>query len=321
MKMLFFEVDKKQELYFRKSFPHDELYFYDYPLTQKTIPAAHSDALVISIFVHSHITKLVLERFQKLALLLSRTTGSDHIDCIETQKRNICVKTLPLYATQAVAEYTFALLLTLLRKIIVATDHKQKHDYETLRGYELAQKKIGIIGFGMIGKAVASIAQAFSMKILVYDPYCQMIQEGISFVSLDELLQQTEIITVHAPLTKKTWHMLNKETLQRCKKGSFLINTARGGIIDTLALVEALKNNIFEGVALDVLEEESEHFLSLIESSQVDKEHYNVVLANEYLAQHPKVIISPHNAFNTVEALDRSMQETYNCIEAWRKAQ
>ncbi len=321
MKMLFFEVDEKQELYFKKAFPHDELYFYTNPLTAKTIPAHQADAQVISIFVHSHTTKTILDQFPKLALLLTRTTGFDHIDCVAAKERNICVYALPTYATQAVAEYTFALLLALLKKIVVACKKNEEHDYDLLQGTELAGKTIGIIGLGMIGTAVARIANGFSMKVIAYDPCCSSSEVPVSFVSLGDLLQQADVVSLHVPLNATTKHMLNRESMKQCKQGSYLINTARGGVIETAALIELLENNTLAGVALDVLEEEffTHHILALLRSAESTGEECKVVMENMYLMQHPRVIISPHNAFNSTEALDRSMKETVERIEAWKK--
>ena len=264
MKMLFFEVNEEQKLSFKKAFPHDELYCFEYPLSLTTVPTEHNDAQLISIFLNSKITGEIVDKFPKLEAIFSRTTGSDHIDCQVTQKKNISIYTLPRYATQAVAEYTFALILALMRKIMIAcgTNNESKK-YDILIGSELAHKTIGVIGFGRIGSAVAQIAHGFSMNVLVYDPCCSSsLMKDVALVSLQELLQQSDVVTLHVPLTKTTHHMLNRESMKYCKQGAYLINTARGGIIETAALLEALNSKRLAGAALDVLEEEFFHFAS-----------------------------------------------------------
>ncbi len=321
MKMLFFEVDTKQELYFKKAFPHDELFFYQEPIPLKTIPNDQFDAQVISTAIRSSLTKEIFDLFPYLKAVISRTTGSDHIDCVAAQEKNICVYTLPTYATQAVAEYTFALLLALVRKVALASESIERENYGFLRGSELADKTLGIIGFGMIGKAVARIALGFSMKVIVYDPQCNLSELSVSFVSCTALLERSDVISVNVPLTNSTKYMLNSEAMRSIKKGSYLVNTSRGGVIETRALIDALENNILGGVALDVLEEEffTYHPLALLRYVQATKEVYKKVLENNYLMKHPRAIISPHYAFNSQEALERSMQETKECIEAWKK--
>jgi D-lactate dehydrogenase len=173
----------------------------------------------------------------------------------------------------------------------------------------------------MIGTAVARIANGFSMKVIAYDPCCTSSEVPVTFVSLDDLLRQADVVSLHVPLNATTKHMLNRESMKQCKQGSYLINTARGGVIETAALIELLENNILAGVALDVLEEEffTHHLLALLRSTELTREECKVVMENRYLMQHPRVIISPHNAFNSKEALDRSMKETVTCIEAWKK--
>ena len=322
MKMLFFEITFEQEEILRKAFAHDELFFFSSPLTKNNIPQQAHDADIISVFVFSMLSKEVLACFPTLKAVFSRTTGSDHLDCHALQERSIKVFTLPCYATQSVAEYTFALMLTIMRKVLPLRDlTKEQKNYEVLCGSELAYKTLGIIGLGNIGSAVANIAQGFSMKVIAYDP-CKTSAEGVELTSLQELLPTADIITVHVPLNEQTKHMLNAQTLAHCKRGFFLINTARGAIIETSALIELLEKDHVGGIALDVLEEEffTFHRSSLMHASHLSKETYKTVCQNSYLMNHPRVFVSYHNAFNTHESQQRALQETIECIKDWKKA-
>ena len=320
MKMLFFEVTSEQEEILKKAFERDEVYFFSYPLTQKNIPQQARDPDVISVFIFSIINKEVLAHFPKLKALFSRTTGADHLDCRAIQERGIKTYTLPCYATQAVAEYTFALMLTIMKKTIPFRElTRAQKNYEAIMGVELAGKTLGIIGLGNIGSAVANIARGFSMSIIAYDP-CKTSADDVKLVPLNELLQQADIITVHVPLNDQTKHMLNAQTLKQCKRGFFLINTARGGVIETSALIELLEKNLVGGIALDVLEEEFFTFhMSVLMHTSLAQTAYKTICQNTYLINHPRVFISYHNAFNTLESQRRALHETIDCINNWRK--
>jgi D-lactate dehydrogenase len=252
----------------------------------------------------------------------------DHIDLNYCQEHNIIVKNIPDYGSQSVAEYTFALLLSLIRKIYQAYHQIRESNsfkLDGLEGEELFQKTIGVIGTGRIGKKVIQIANGFQMKILAYDkfPDEKLVKEfKVSYVSLEELLKNSDIITLHLPLTEETFHLLNKNNISLIKKGAYLINTARGGLIETEALYWALKNNILKGAALDVLEgeedikEEQELLLKNLEDKRA-----KVLLYNHAFIDMENVLISPHNAFNTKEALKRIIEETVSFIQDFLKNQ
>ena len=219
---------------------------------------------------------------------------------------SIC--TVPLYGKHTVAEYTFGLMIGVMRKIYEAYARVRDHNFsrEGLCGSDLYGKTVGVIGTGDIGAHVVKLATAFGMKVCACDmkPNEQLSCEtGCTYQSLSDLLSQSDIITIHVPYNKGTHRLINEENIMQCKKGSFLINTARGPIVQTSAIVKALKEEILAGAGLDVLEEEGvmAHEDSLLETHPC-KEILETVLENNYLIEHPHVIVTPHNAFNSYEA-------------------
>jgi len=225
-----------------------------------------------------------------------------------------------------VAEYTFALLLCLIRKVYNSYQRIRESgsfSLEGLRGEELFGKTIGIIGTGRIGVEVIKIAKGFSMNVIAYDKYPkeELVQElDFKYVSFEELLSQSDIITLHIPYNKETHHLLNKDNLSKTKKGVYIINTARGGIIETQALYQALKKSQIAGAALDVLEEEGnlkEEQRMLLEEEDIPPEKLKTLLANHIFIDLDNVIISSHNAFNTKEALQNIVITTMENIQSY----
>ena len=285
----------------------------------------NKEAEILSVFVDSQVDSKVMDQFPNLSLIATRSTGFDNIDITEAKNRNITVCNVPSYGECTVAEYTFGLILMLSRKIHISTNKFIELGLITnsnIRGFDLFDKTIGVIGTGKIGKRVISIAKGFGMKILAYDanPDKKAISElGVQYVDLDHLLRHSDVVTLHLPYSKQTHHLINQESLKLMRKEALLINTSRGGIIDTNALVEALDNGTIAGAGLDVLEEENiiKDETAFIMSK--DKSHHNLctIVADHALMKMPNVIITPHNAYNTVEALDRILDITTQNIIAW----
>ncbi len=283
---------------------------------------------ILSCFVFSEISASLLQQLPKLKMIATRSTGIDHIDLEACRKRNVHVANVPLYGERTVAEHTFALILALSRKIILSVEKTRSGSFslDGLRGTDLYGKTLGIIGTGNIGRHVAQIACGFEMKILAYDllPDPEVMKKWkVNYVELPELLQKSDIITLHVPYQKNTHHLINSTHLPLIKKGSFLINTSRGGVVETEALVRGLSEGVFGALGLDVLEsepkirEERELLSTLF---QGDLQSVTTLLANEYLLHHhPNVIITPHNAFNTKEALERILKTSLENIESFQK--
>ena len=187
--------------------------------------------------------------------------------------------------------------------------------HDNLRGFDLAGKTIGVVGCGHIGVHVIRMANGFGMKVLGFDAHqdAELAQKlNFTYVPLDELLATSDIITIHVPYNAHTHHLINRENIAKMKKGVYLVNTARGAVVETEALVEAIKNGIIAGAALDVLEEEGDmnDELSLLTSPHPKESELKTVLENHYLINHPRVIVTPHVAFNTDEAILRILDTT-----------
>ncbi len=253
----------------------------------------------VSIKSQSKITTDILNRYPKLALIITRTIGTDHIDISECKKRNIVVFHLLDYGAYAIAEHAFALLLTGCRRVVEAQKYIQKgiFSYKGLLGTTLCGKTLGVIGTGKIGLEVIIRAQAFGMKVISYDVSQNTHAAeklGFDYVSLDELLMRSDCISLHAPYTKETHHLINEQTIQKMKDQVILINTARGGLVDTSALIKNIKK--FHFIGLDVLEDE-QSFTKLHPLLRCDN-----------------VILTPHIAFYTDETIKRIGKETMECV-------
>jgi D-lactate dehydrogenase len=324
MKIAFFEVNKVQQEAFQKAFKNDELYFFEGELSQDALGKA-CDAEVISVFVCSLVTKSVLDFFPYLKLIATRSTGYDHIDLEAAAQRNIVVCNVPIYADVAVAEYAFALLLSLSRKIYEAcyrVEHEHSFSLKNLQGFDLSGKTLGVIGTGNIGKHVIKIAKGFNMHVLACDIFPDEAfakYVGFEYMNFIEVLKNSDVISLHVPLNKKTYHMINLETIDYIKQGAYVINTARGGLIETQALIKALSKGIISGAALDVIEQKCSTLDPLpLFFGQCTTEQRNSVLGNYYLIQHPRVLVSPHNAFNSAQADERLIKTTIENIESWK---
>jgi D-lactate dehydrogenase len=321
MKIGFFELEGWEKDLIEKNLGQNELFFSSEKIDDLNLPEKN-DFDIISIFVDSRINSTVLNHFPNLKCIATRSTGFDHIDILECQKRNITVLYVPGYGDNTVAEYAFGLLLNLTRKIYQAVDRIKEtgsFDLKDLRGIDLKGKTIGIIGTGRIGKEAIKIAHGFGMNVLAYDLYPnEELAKNLNFkyVSLDELLANSDVISIHCPYTPQSHHLINKENIFKIKKGAYLINTARGGIVETEALVLGLQNGILAGAGLDVLEEEGEtkDELFTLVSRHPKEEELKVMLENYILMKMPNVLISPHNAFNSQEALERILKTTLDNI-------
>ena len=280
---------------------------------------------VLSVFVNHEVRRDHIEAMPNLKLIATRSTGYDHIDMEAARERGVTVATVPSYGEHTVAEYTFALLLALSRKIFESYEQVREQgsfSNDGLRGFDLNEKTIGVIGTGKIGRNVIRIAQGFSMNVLAYDVFPDndaAMHMGFSYTDFDDLLGRSDIISLHAPYNEHTHHMINEENVRHIKHGSYLVNTARGGLVQTSALVRALSEGIISGAALDVLEEEGVcgDELQLLESPHPSAEELRVVLSNHFLIDHPRVIITPHNAFNTEEAIMRIVDTTVANIRSF----
>jgi D-lactate dehydrogenase len=319
-KLAFFELEKWEELIVRQHFPKHKIQFFNKRLSSVNAGKIRGVG-AIAIFIYSSITESLLKKLPKLKFIATMSTGFDHIDLAACKRRNIKVSNVPFYGENTVAEHTFALILALSRKIVSSIERTRRGNFslDGIRGFDIKNRTIGVIGTGHIGLHVLRMAKGFEMKMLAYDPKRNMAEAkrlGFKYVDLDELLKDSDIVTLHAPYNKHTYHLINSSNMKKMKKGAYLINTARGGLVETTALLKALNSGRLAGAGIDVLEEES----SIKEEKQLLSRHFTpnlkTVLVNHILLNHEKVIITPHNAFNSAEALNRILDTTIGNIRA-----
>ncbi len=325
MKQAFVEIESWEKEPIQKAFPGEELTFSPKTITAKNA-AQFRDIEALSVFIYSKIDEAVLSKLPKLKLLTTRSTGFDHIDLDACKKREILVCNVPTYGENTVAEHTFALIMALSRKILDCVERTRKGSFDLtgLRGFDLKGKTLGVLGTGNIGKHVIRIGQGFEMNVVAFDafPNPQLAKEmGFTYLKLEELLKSADIITLHVPYLPQTHHLINAKAFSLMKKGAYLINTSRGAIVDTDALVKALKSGKLAGAGLDVLEEECELLeeRELVSSGFPQKCDLKTLVEDHLLLTMPNVIVTPHNAFNTNEALMRILQTTIDNINGFKQ--
>lgn len=313
MKIGFFEITKEEERqFFKEELKEHEVVYFDNPLNDDNLPE-ETNFDVISTFVSSKITPQTLNLFPNLKLIAVRATGFDNVDLPACQSKSISVANVPSYGSHTVAEFTFGLILALTRKIYQGINRIKvgaQFSFEGLRGFDLAGKTLGVVGVGKIGANLIKIAQGFDMKVLASDPHPNL-ELDCQYTNLEELLKNSDIVSLHVPYMKETHHLINKENIFLMKKGALLINTARGAVVDTEALFQALMQNHLGGAALDVLEEEAElkEEAELLTEGKLTPEESKTILENHILMDLPNVLITPHMAFYSVEA-EHSIRET-----------
>jgi D-lactate dehydrogenase len=322
-KLVFFEIEEWEKDFLKQALPNNTLIF----STNKTHEETSLDlfdAEIISTFIYSKLTSEILSKFKQLKLIATRSTGYDHIDLQFCKEKNIAVVNVPSYGAHTVAEHTFALLLALSRKIIPAVERTKQGDFNVngLQGFELYGKTLGVVGAGNIGKTVITIALGFGMKVIAFTrtPDESLKQKGVMFVNnLDELIATSDIVTLHVPDIKETHHIINLQNIQKFKKGSILINTARGGLVETQAILEGLDKGILLAAGIDVLEEECnlKEERELLTNDFLQKCDLKTQLLNHILLTKENVIITPHNAFNSKEALHQILQITGENIQSF----
>lgn len=276
------------------------------------------DTDVVCIFVNDTADAAVIDAMvdNGVKLLALRCAGFNNVD-LKAAKGKLPVVRVPAYSPYAVAEYSLALMLSLNRKIHRAYWRTRDGNFSLngLMGFDMHGKTIGIIGTGKIARILIRLLKGFGMRILAYDLYPDMKfagEEGISYVSLDELYRESDIISLHCPLTDQTKYMIDKDSIDKMKKGVMIINTGRGQLINTNDLIEGLKEKKIAAAGLDVYEEEGEYFYEDKSDKIIDDD----VLAR--LLSFNNVIVTSHQAFFTKEALHNIAETTLQNIEDFR---
>ncbi len=323
-KIVFFEVEEWEETFLRKTFG-DSVTLVHETLSAKNA-VIYQDAEILSVFINSALSKDILKDFPHLQYISTRSTGFDHIDLAYCKEKGILVSNVPSYGVHTVAEHTFALILALTRKLIPSIERTKKGDFslDGLEGIDLNGKTLGVIGMGKIGTTVIHIAIAFGMHVLAFSHHKQISDNpSVQLVDLDTLLMRSDIVTLHLPLTSDTKHFINIQNISKFKKGSYLINTARGGLIETEAILLGLREKILKGVGLDVLEDECDirEERELLASEFMKTCDLKTQLMQHMLLNRDDVLITPHNAFHTVEAVQEILDTTVANVQSFEKGQ
>ncbi len=320
-KITFFELEPWEKDYIKEHLKGHELVFVDQKLEEKNAPG---DADVVAIFIYSQVNDAVLKKMQNVKLVATMSTGFDHINLDACKKKSVVACNVPAYGDNTVAEHAMALLLAIARKLVPSVERTRKGDFslEGLRGFDLKGKTMGIVGTGRIGRNVAHFAEGFGMKVIAFDkfPNDALAKEcGFTYVALDELLAQSDVISMHLPEMPETHHIINMDNIKKIKRGCVFINTARGGLVETEALLLGLKEGILSACGLDVLEEEStiREEKELLHETFKKSVDLKTLLAEHMLIGQPNVLITPHNAFNSSEALMRILDTTIDNINAF----
>ena len=306
---------------------HGTDHYWEYVSGVITPENINPNAEVISVFVDSVVTKDIMDKMPKLKLIATRSSGFDHIDLDHAKRRSITVVNVPTFGENTVAEHAFALLLMLARKLpgMIESTKAGVYSPQQYVGFDIIGKTIGIVGMGKIGKFMATIAKGFGMNVLACDikqSHAANTDPRIQYVDLPTLLQRSDIVSLHAPLTPKTYHLINQDTVLQMKRGAILLNTARGELVDNRALISALSSGHLAGAGLDTIE--GEKFLHA--KSVVDNLNTNAASPESYLhtseimalTRMNNVIITPHSAYNTTKAIARINAVTAkNIIDFW----
>ena len=314
MKVAFFDIKDFEKEYFEKNLPP----IFERSYTNKSLNYCveltdfEKNTEIISVFIESELSCNVLTKFPNLKYIVLRSTGFSHVDLLYAKEHNIKVFNAPHYGDSSIAEYVFALLFTLSRNIVASSLalKNQSVEYSKFQGIELREKTIGIVGLGAIGKKVYDIASAIGMKVIYND-----IKEtpNHNFVSIDKLCTDSDIISINCPLTCETLHLFDESKFHLMKNGVIIINTARGEIIKTCDLYRALLSEKIKYAGLDVIECENilyEDKNNPIDVENVKSDCLRTFYVTKRLLEMDNVLITPHNAYNTIEAKKRILDIT-----------
>ena len=294
--------------------------YFETKLTEDTAPLA-SGFDCVCVFVNDTVNAEVIDILCSLGvkLIALRCAGFNNVD-VKHAMGKICVVRVPAYSPYAVAEHTIALLLTSVRRTHKAYIRSKEFNFSLngLTGFDLHGKTVGVIGTGRIGRAFIDICKGFGMNVLAYDKYpsLDICSDNVRYVSLDELFKNSDIISLHCPLTEETYHVIDEETIKKCKDGFVLINTSRGALVDSDALLDGIKSRKVGAACLDVYEEESDVFF---------EDNSGHIMEDDTLARlitMPNVIVTSHQAFLTEEALSNIAEVTIsNVVEFFQSGE
>jgi len=320
MKIAFFSTKP----YDQKSFEQSDKSKYEITFFKEEFSSELTSRLdnfdAICVFVNDKVdeSKIKILKQKGIKLILLRCAGFDNVDLKSCKNEGIKVYRVPQYSPSAVAEFAVGLMLSLNRKIHKAYNRTRDNNFslDGLLGFDMNGKTVGVVGTGAIGAIVVRIMKAFGCKVVAYDVYKneKLIQElNLEYVELDALFAQSDIISLHAPLMKETTHMVNEAAISKMKDGVMIINTSRGPLIDTKAVIKGLKSKKIGGIGMDVYENEANLYFA---------DHSNEAMEDDILSRltgFPNVLVTGHQAFFTKEALDNIRKFTLQNIEDFQQ--
>jgi len=303
-KIYFLEVEPEDKKLVQKRFPQATIF--QKILSEQEIIEQCQEAEILCSFIYSKITRKVIEALPNLKLIVTRSVGYNHIDLTAAKEKGVMVCNVPDYGAHVIAEFVFALLLSGIRNIAEADERVEQEKafrFKGLRGIALKGKTLGIIGTGRIGRNVARIASlGFLMNVLAYDSYPDenlALEYHFSYVDLETIWSKSDIITLHCPLLRATHHLINEKTISAMKDGVIIVNTSRGGVIDTNGLIQAIKSKKVSYAFLDVLE------------------HEDNIARHKELVDLPNVIVTPHIAFYADDSVGKMYSEAFAAIDSY----
>ena len=322
MKILFFDTKSYDKESFDKqavNYSDIEIEYLKTDLAPKTAPLAKGYDAVCA-FVSSDVGTKTVEALHEagVKLILMRCAGFNNVDLDKAKEYDMKVMRVPGYSPEAVAEHAMTLALAVNRRIHKAYVKVRENDFSLggLMGFNFYQKTAGIVGTGKIGAAMARICRGFGMKVIAYDVYENpSLKDFVTYVTLDELLAQSDLISLHCPLMDSTYHLINKDTIAKMKDGVILVNTSRGGLVKTNDLIDGIRARKFFGVGLDVYEEETKNVFE--DRSDEILEHSTTAR----LLSFPNVMITSHQGFFTQEALEAISKTTLDNAVAFEKGE
>jgi D-lactate dehydrogenase len=318
MKIAFFNIRGDESEFYQNALQGNEVECFTDSITSERLPLKR-DYEVLSVFTDSKVDAGVIDALSNLKLIACRSTGFDHVDLAHASEKGIPVVNVPVYGESTVAEFAFALLLTITKKIIQSSTSvkiTEKFSREGLTGTDLKGKTFGVVGTGHIGASAIKIAKGFEMEVVAFDAFPnQELSEKLqfSYMPLEELLSKSDFISLHVPFLPSTNQLINQKNISFIKRGAVLINTSRGEIVETEALIHGLETGIVGAAGLDVLENELALRIETTEDEEAAK-------LNDKLIEMNNVIVTPHNASNTKEAMDRIRQTTVDNIKAFQNS-
>ena len=313
MNIAFFSTQSYDKQYFERQASEHNIEFLDASLNEQTVNLA-KDAEAVCVFVNDQLHATVIKDLAALGvkIIALRCAGFNNVDVKAAREHNLKMVRVPAYSPHAVAEHALALIMTLNRKTHKAYNRVREGNFslDRLTGFDLFGKTVGVIGTGKIGACFSKIMLGMGCHLLAHDIFEDkaLLEAGVNYVSISEVLQQSDIVSLHCPLTAETTRLINKESLQTMKRGAMLINTSRGALIDTKAVIHSLKSGQLGYVGIDVYEQEAQLFFHDLSENIIQDD---VILR---LLSFPNVLITSHQAFLTEEALTEIARVTLQNI-------